>query len=80
MLNEVSARERASTQAVLLIFISLGQLTGSSLVGTLTSSVHKGVSGYTSAFLIMGILSLFLVIASGFLKSRKKEIRHDPVS
>ncbi|MCX6248377.1 MAG: MFS transporter [Bacteroidetes bacterium] len=74
MLNEVSVKERASTQAVLLIFISLGQLTGSALVGALTSSVNKDVSGFGLAFLVMGILSFFLVIASFFLRSRKKEL------
>jgi EmrB/QacA subfamily drug resistance transporter len=73
MLNEVSLNERASTQAVLLIFISIGQLTGSALVGAMTSSVDKGVAGFGYAFLVMGILSLILVIASFFLKTRKKE-------
>jgi len=73
MLNEVSLNERASTQAVLLIFISLGQLTGSALIGALTSSVDKEVTGFGYAFLVMGILSFILVIASFFLKSRKKE-------
>jgi MFS family permease len=74
MLNEVSVNERASTQAILLIFISVGQLTGSALVGALTSAVGKGVSGFGYAFLVMGILSFFLVFASFFLKSRKKEL------
>jgi MFS family permease len=74
MLNEVSVIERASAQAVLLIFISLGQLTGSALVGALTFAVGKEAAGFGYAFLAMGILSLILVIASFFLKSRKKEI------
>ena len=74
MLNEVSVNERASTQAILLILISVGQLTGSALVGALTSAVGKGVSGFGYAFLVMGILSFFLVFASFFLKSRKKEL------
>jgi len=73
MLNEVSLTERASTQAVLLIFISIGQLTGSALIGALISSADKGVTGFGYAFLVMGILSFILVIASFFLKSRKKE-------
>ncbi len=74
MLNEVSVVERASTQAILLIFISLGQLTGSALVGALISSGGTSATGFGHAFLIMGIISLILVIASFFLKSRKKEI------
>ena len=74
MLNEVSVNERASTQAVLLIFISIGQLTGSALVGALISSSDNGTSGFGSSFLVMGILSLLLVIASFFLKSKKNEL------
>lgn len=74
MLNEVSVKERASTQAVLLIFISVGQLTGSALVGALTSAAGMGASGFGYAFLVMGILSFLLVIASFFLKSRKNEL------
>jgi MFS family permease len=74
MLNEVSVKERASTQAVLLIFISVGQLTGSALIGALTSNADSQISGFGYAFLVMGILSFLLVIASFFLKSRKKEL------
>lgn len=74
MLNEVTVKERASTQAVLLIFISIGQLTGSALVGALASSADKGVTGFRFAFMVMGILSFILVIASFFLKNRKKEV------
>jgi EmrB/QacA subfamily drug resistance transporter len=74
MLNEVTVKERASTQAVLLIFISIGQLTGSALIGAMTSAADKGVAGFGYAFLVMGILSLALVIISFFLKGRKKEL------
>jgi hypothetical protein len=49
-------------------------LTGSALVGALTFAVGKEAAGFGYAFLAMGILSLILVIASFFLKSRKKEI------
>jgi len=74
MLNEVSEKERASTQAVLLIFISIGQLAGAALVGTLTTVVNLGVSGFNLAFLVMSIISLALVFSSFFLKGRNLEI------
>jgi MFS family permease len=76
MLNEVSLKQRASTQAVLLIFISVGQLTGSALIGALTTAPDKGVTGFGYAFLVLGILSLVLVIVSFFLKGRKKELEN----
>jgi len=74
MLNEVSVNQRASTQAVLLIFISVGQLTGSALVGTMTSVTSQKLTGFNFAFLLMGVISLVLVISSFFLKGRKQEL------
>ena len=73
MLNEVPAKERASTQAILLIFISIGQLTGSALVGALISTPEQGVAGFGYAFMVMGSISALLLILSFFLKERKKE-------
>jgi EmrB/QacA subfamily drug resistance transporter len=74
MLNEVSPRERASTQGMLIIFISLGQLTGAALIGTMANPVGNGITGFGTAFLMMGILSLILMFSSVFLKDRKTEI------
>jgi EmrB/QacA subfamily drug resistance transporter len=74
MLNEVPVKERASTQAILLIFISVGQLTGSTLVGSLTISFdNKSLTGFGYSFFIMGVLSALLWVASFFMKGRKKE-------
>jgi MFS family permease len=73
MLNEVPAKERASTQAILLIFISIGQLTGSALVGALISTPEQGVAGFGYAFMVMGGISALLLILSFFLKGKKKE-------
>jgi MFS family permease len=76
MLNEVSARERASTQGILLIFISIGQLTGAALIGSMASSIGNGLKGFGIAFLIMAGLSLLLVVCSFFLKNRQQELGH----
>jgi EmrB/QacA subfamily drug resistance transporter len=73
MLNESSATERASTQAILIIFVSVGQLLGAAMIGALTNSVNNGTVGYSYAFTVMSGIALLLVFASGFLKSRKTE-------
>lgn len=74
ILNEVSPRERASTQGILIIFVSIGQLTGAALIGSITSPIVQGTSGFGSIFMIMSILSLVLVFCSVFLKTRKMEL------
>jgi len=73
MLNEVPATERASTQGVLLIFISVGQLAGAALTGAVVASAADHAAGFGSSFLIMTILSAVLFMLSFFLKSRQEE-------
>jgi MFS family permease len=75
ILNEVSSRERASTQGILIIFVSIGQLTGAALVGSVGSPSEQRTSGFASIFMIMCLLSLILVFCSVFLKTRKMELK-----
>jgi EmrB/QacA subfamily drug resistance transporter len=73
ILNEVSASERALTQGILTMFISLGQISGSAIIGAVTASHPENLVGYNDAFLLltaMTILSFFIAFA---LKNRKKE-------
>ena len=74
MLNEVTPQERATTQGMLIIFISIGQLFGAAMIGAIASSSPGTVSGYGFAFLMMGALAGLLVVISIFLKSRKREL------
>jgi len=74
MLNEVPAVERASTQGVLIIFVSIGQLTGAALVGAISAATPGNPAGFGFAFLIMTFLSAALVILAFFLKNRKQEL------
>jgi MFS family permease len=80
MLNEVEARERASTQGMLIIFISIGQLAGAALTGTIASTTPGSPSGFGLAFLIMTGLAAFLTVLAFFLKSRKNELMRVGVS
>ncbi len=74
MLNEVSAIERASTQGILVIFVSIGQLTGAALVGAISAATPGSAKGFGFAFLVMTFLSASLVVLAFFLKNRKQEL------
>lgn len=73
MLNETSSSDRAVTQGMLTIFISLGQLTGASLIGVIIARV-QGVQGYRDVFLYQSIMIGLILIIAFFLKSHVKEI------
>ena len=64
MLNEVGATERAITQGVFTIFISIGQIIGSQLIGSVSSSSEGTITGYQNALLMLaGILALGFILA-----------------
>jgi len=75
MLVEARANERSVAQGVIALFSSIGQLTGSALVGAAAAS-RAGLSvlaGYSTAFLVVAISGVVLVVLSVFLKSRTAE-------
>lgn len=73
MLNETSMVDRAVTQGMLTIFISLGQLTGASLIGVIIAQA-EGMTGFRNVFLYQSIMLGFIFIIAFFLKSHAKEI------
>jgi multidrug resistance protein len=74
MLNETSVVDRAVTQGMLTIFISLGQLTGASLIGVIIA--HKaGTEGYVNVFLYQSMFLILIIISAFFLKNRKSEFK-----
>jgi len=74
MLNAVDAADRASSQGILIIFISIGQITGSVLIGAIAASMGDLVSGFKFTFLLMSAVSAMLLILAGFLQGKKKEV------
>jgi MFS family permease len=73
ILNEISYAERATSLGMLIIFISLGQITGASLIEIVISGSNGESSGFRIAFLLLTALTLALLILSLFLKNRDKE-------
>jgi EmrB/QacA subfamily drug resistance transporter len=74
MLNEAASQDRSVAQGVVTLSGSIGQLIGSALVGAVSASGGGGVAGISSAYVVVGIISIFLVIASSQLKGRAAEI------
>jgi len=74
MLNEVDKTDRAITQGMLTIFISLGQLTGAAFIGVIIAKA-TGVDGFRNVFLYEAILLLIVVLFAFRLKSRAEELK-----
>lgn len=74
MLNEAPAADRAAAQGAITLFTSIGQLLSSALVGAVAASRGGGVAGYSTAFLVVGAVSLLLTVAAFGLKDRRAEL------
>lgn len=74
MLNEVSGSERAATQGIITIFISIGQILGAAVIGAILASYTTPLAGYKSILVIIFFVALTLAGLSVFLKSRDAEL------
>jgi len=73
MLNEAPTSDRTAAQGAITLFTSIGQLTGSALVGAVAASQGGGVKGYGSAYLVIGVIAVVLVFLTLGLKNRQQE-------
>jgi MFS family permease len=67
LLAEAEVTERTVAQGINTLFISIGQLLGSAVIGAIAASAPAPAEGYQSAFRWIAVLSLFLLAASIFL-------------
>jgi MFS family permease len=74
MLNEVSSEHRASTQGIVTIFVSIGQLLGGAAIGVLIAR-EGDESGYKYLFLMLTIMLMVLFVLSFGLKNRHDELK-----
>lgn len=83
MLNESQQSERASAQGIITVFTSMGQLVGGALVGAVAASFGGGLSGYATAFAVVGMVMLVMTAITLGLKKRHAELetarRNHPV-
>jgi EmrB/QacA subfamily drug resistance transporter len=73
MLSESPPKERASGQALININSSAGQLIGGAFIGTVIAS-QTGVSGFETAYLLMAVVGIVILILAIGLKSRKEQL------
>jgi len=75
MLNESTPADRSVAQGAVALFSSIGQLMGASLVGAVADSQGGGVTGYSSAFLVTGVIGILLVALAVGLKNQAAELQ-----
>jgi EmrB/QacA subfamily drug resistance transporter len=73
MLNEAPLEDRAAAQGVITIFTGVGQLTSGALVGAVAASFGGGVIGYSSAYGVIGLAAVLMILLALGLKSREAE-------
>ena len=73
LLAEAEFGQRAMTQGLGTLFISLGQLAGSAAIGAVVASAIVAVVGYQQAFRLVAILTAIQILLTVFLKSKQKE-------
>ena len=73
MLNEVDIHQRALTQGLLTIFVSMGQITGGAVVSGMVAKYVVMLDGYKSVFISISVLIAGVLLISIRLRNRKDE-------
>jgi EmrB/QacA subfamily drug resistance transporter len=73
MLTEAPESDRGAAQGILTVFISIGQLAGSAVLGAIIASTGGRVSSYADAFLAVAVLAAVLTVSSLGLRGRASE-------
>ncbi|NNF04494.1 MAG: MFS transporter [Rhodothermales bacterium] len=73
LLHEARKAERAVSQGIITLFISIGQLLAGAAVGAAASSAVDRLSGFQGAFWGIAVFCFLMLIAGAFLKSRRRE-------
>ena len=74
MLSEAQLSQRAAAQGSLALFTRIGYLVGAALVGAVAASDNGSVQGWQQAYMILGLVSLALLVATFALKKRPEEL------
>lgn len=72
-LNEFSIEERGAGQGLFAIMWTLGQQVSTLVLGALVAAQGNGLSGYTTAYLVIGVILVILTLAASGLKGRDQE-------
>ncbi len=78
ILHEVSERERASSQGIITIFQSIGQILGAVAIGVMLTAT-PGLPGYKHALFVFSLTTIVFLISAWFLKPGKYVKQFDPL-
>ncbi len=73
MLSEARAEERSVAQGITNVFISIGQLLGSALIGAIAASAANPILGYGNGYKLIGLIAVVLLGLTFFLKGQAAE-------
>lgn len=73
LLAEAARGQRAAAQGINTIFISIGQLVGSALIGALASSAASPADGYRLAFRLVAAIGVVQMVFALLLRGRQAE-------
>ena len=73
LMHETEMEERTASQGLITLFISVGQLFGAALVGSVVASMAGAVAGYSAAFFGVAAMMAGLTLLAFRLKGRVAE-------
>ena len=73
LMHEAKREERATSQGVITLFISIGQLMSAAMVGAIAASDAIRLDGYRTAFAVIVVIIFLLTGSAFFLKNRSAE-------
>ncbi len=73
LLHYTQEEERTASQGLITLFISVGQLFGAALVGSVVASMAGAVAGYSAAFFGVAAMMAVLTLLAFRLKTRLEE-------
>ena len=73
LMHETQEEERTASQGLITLFISVGQLFGAALVGSVVASMAGAVAGYSAAFFGVAAMMAVLTLLAFRLKTRLEE-------
>lgn len=75
VLNEAHPEERGAAQGLLVVVLSIGQLTGAALVGAIASTAGaERPEGFQQGFVVIGVIMTVMTLVGVALKNRFAEI------
>jgi EmrB/QacA subfamily drug resistance transporter len=73
LIHEARKQEKAISQGLITLNISVGQLFSAAAVGAVAASAHTPLEGYSNAFMLIVVVTLVVTSLSFLLRNRSEE-------